>query len=115
MVIVPMDTIINDPDKRDEIVALMAEINEINSSEEGIIIHDWYANLWEPNRIRMYIEHESLETLLAAEENPTPEWLEGTRKLLAFQQSGALTMEFENNLRRYEMGTELPPFAVQPG
>ena len=114
MVIITMDMIINDPDKRDEIVALMAEVNKINASEEGLIIHDWYANLWEPNRIRLYIEYESRDTALASEENPTPEFVEATKKLFAYQESGALTMEFEN-LRRYEMGTELPPFAVQPG
>lgn len=111
MVIITMDMIINDPDKRDEIVALLAETNKIAASIDGMIIHDFYANLWEPNRIRLYIEMESREKAIASEENPSPEWVEKTKKLFAYQESGALTMEFENNLRRYELGAELPPFA----
>ena len=113
MTILSGEIIINDPDKRDEIVALMAEINEINASDDGLIIHDWYANLWEPNRIRLYVEYESREKALAGEENPSPEFVEANQKLFAYQQSGALTMQFQG-LRRFEAGPELPPFALQP-
>ena len=113
MTIVTTDLIINDSDKRDEIVALLAEINKTMASADGLIIHDWYANLWEPNRIRLYIEFESREKALASEENPSPEWGAAMQQLFAYQQSGALTMQFEG-LRRFEVGPELPPFAVQP-
>ena len=113
MAIVTMDLIIHDSDKRDEIVALMAEVNEMMASADGIIIHDWYANLWEPNRIRLYIENESREKAVAFEEHPSPEFVEANQRLFAYQQSGALTMQFEG-LRRFEVGPELPPFAVHP-
>ena len=113
MTIVTTDLIINDSDKRDEIVALLAEINKTMASADGLIIHDWYANLWEPNRIRLYVEYESREKALAGEENPSPEFVEATKKLFAYQQSGALTMQFQG-LRRFEVGPKLPPFALQP-
>ena len=115
MVIITLELIINAPDKRDEIIDLLAEINKSTASDEGLIIHDFFANLWEPNRIRLYVEYESRETALASEENAPPEWREALGRLFAYQEAGALTMEFENNLRRYELGAELPPFAVQPG
>ena len=111
MTIVTMDLIIHDSHKRDEIVALMAEVNEMMASSDGTIFHDWYANLWEPYRIRLYIESESREKVIAFEGNPPPEWVEANQKLFAYQQSGALTMKFEA-LRRFEVGPELPPFAV---
>ena len=113
MVIVTMDLIINDPTKRDEIVALMAELHAAHGSPKGLIRYDWYASLREPNRIRLYMEHESRETFLATEEKEQhdPAWVARMKKLFAYQQSGALTMTFENSLRRYETGAELPPFA----
>lgn len=113
MVIVTMDVIINDPDKRDEIVALMAALRAAHGSPEGQIIYDWYASLSEPNRIRLYEEHESRETFLASEEQEqrNPAWVASMKKIFAHQQAGALTIAFENNLRRYETGAELPPFA----
>ena len=110
LTIITMDVIINDPDKRDEIVALLAEINESVASADGLIIHDWYANLWEPNRIRLYIENESRDKALALEQQPSPEWVAASQKLNAYRQSGAVTMEYENNLRRFEVGAELPSF-----
>ena len=113
--IITMEMSINDPSKRDEIVALLAEINKTMDGADGVIIHDWYANLWEPNRIRLYFENESREKVLAQEENPSPAWGAAMQKLFAHQQSGALTMTFENNLRRFEVGAELPAFAPKVG
>jgi quinol monooxygenase YgiN len=98
---------INDPDKRDEIVSLLAEINKVQQSgKDGCIIHDWYANVWDPNRIRLYTELESHEALLAGESDPTHQALAG--KLFEYHQSGALTMDIDN-LRRYELDKELAP------
>ena len=107
MAIVSVEMTINDPDKRDEIVALLAEINKTSASDDGLIIHDWYANLWEPNRIRLYVEMESREKLLASEKNPSPEWVEAVKKLEAYEQSGATTTKYEA-LRRFEVGPALP-------
>ena len=107
MIMVTFQLTINDPGKRDEIVSLLAEINKIErSGRDGCIIHDWYANVWKPNTIRMYTEYESHEALLASERNPAFQALAG--KLFEYQQSGALTMDLDN-LRRYELNTELAP------
>ena len=113
MVIVTIEMIVNDPDKRDEIVDLMAQLSVAQASTEGLITYGWYANLLDPNRLRLYEEHESRETFLSHEEKEqlNPAWAEAMKKMFAHVQSGALTMEFENNLRRYETGAELPPFA----
>ena len=107
MAIATLEMIINAPDKRDEIVALLAEIKEISTSEDGMISIDYYANLWEPNRIRFYVEMESREKFIASEENPTPEWGAAMQKLGAYEPSGALTMQFQG-FRRFEVGPELP-------
>jgi hypothetical protein len=45
MVIVTGEFIINDPSKRDEIIAAMESMNSFNRSMEGCIVHDCYANI----------------------------------------------------------------------
>ena len=100
---VSLEFTINDPDKYDEIVELFAEINQSKQGDDGVIIHDFYANLWESNRIRFYAEFESLEAMLASESDPT--YIELSAKVFAYQESGALTVDF-GNLRRYELKLE---------
>ena len=110
MVFVAFQLIINDPNKRDEIIKLLADINDVEQSgKDGCIIHDWYANLWEPNRIILYTEYESHEALLASEQRPAFKELVG--KLIGYQQSGALTMDLDN-LRRYKLDKPLPPMVI---
>ena len=107
MVSVTMQAIINDPEKRDEIIALFADINQLNQSgKDGCIIHDWYVNAWDPNRIRLYTEYESYEALDAAERKPAFGELGG--RLFGYQESGALTMDLAT-LRRYHLDNPLPP------
>ena len=107
MISVTFQAIINDPEKRDEIIALFADINQLNpSGKDGCIIHDWYVNAWDPNRIRFYAEYESYEAGLAAEKQPA--FIEANGKLFGYVQSGALTVQFEN-LRRFYLDNPLPP------
>lgn len=108
MVIVSGEMIINDPSKRDEIVAAMDAFNTMNRSMKGCIVHDWYSNLWEPNRIRLYLEYESAEALRALESSP--EFIEANKNTLGvFMGSGAVTMNWDG-LRRNELGSELWAF-----
>ena len=107
MISVTFELTINDPAKRDEIITLMADINKQNpSGKHGCIIHDWYVNAWDPNRIRLYTEYESYEALDAAERKPAFAKLVG--KLFGYQESGALTVDLAN-LRRYHLNNPLPP------
>ena len=107
MISIACQLVINDPDQRDEIIALMADINKLNpSGKDGCILHDWYVNVWDPNRIILYTEYESYEAGLAAEKNPA--FIELSGKLFGYQQSGALTMDLEN-LRRFYLDNPLPP------
>ena len=89
MVIVSGDFTINDPSKRDEIIAAMQTMNRFNRSMEGCIVHDCYTNIWEPDRIRLYLEYESAEALRAME--ASPEFAEALNNSLGvFMESGAL-------------------------
>lgn len=105
MIIVTGDWTINDPSKRDEIIALMAETNALAQAMPGCITHEFYANLFDPNQIRLYVEHENYETELASEKDSRFDEL--AKRAFEYAQSGALT--FEANLRRKELGAELPP------
>jgi quinol monooxygenase YgiN len=108
MVIVTGEMIINDPSKRDEFIAAMDAFNTMNRSMNGCIIHDCYSNVWEPNRIRLYIEYESAEALRALESSP--EFIEANKNSLgALMDSGAVTMNWDG-LRRNELGSELWAF-----
>lgn len=105
MVIVTGIGTINDVSKRDEILAAMASLNELNQSAEGYVTHGWYGNLWNPNQVRLYVEYESPKTLKGMEQSAA--FKEAQKRLFAFSESGALTFDMAT-LRRNELGAALP-------
>jgi quinol monooxygenase YgiN len=111
MNMVSAEMIINDSSKRDEVIDLLTDINQVyQSGKDGCIVHDFYVSIGDPNRIRLYTESESHEATLAAEENPTFQKLVG--KIFEYQESGVLTMDLER-LRRYHLDNPMPPMVVQ--